>query len=114
MLVLYVHADASDTEASQLPSTDIPAILVRGKHKRIALPDFQLIRVTDKHICEGSLCEPVDTILSLLLSVSHPTLISSSQQVAYRGANAAGKAGEQRCCEKCSAVAIGPVGVSSA
>lgn len=43
MLVSYAHADASGTEASQLPSTDIPAALARGKHKQIALRDFQLI-----------------------------------------------------------------------
>lgn len=71
MLVLYAHADASDTEASQLPSTDIPDTLARGKHKQIALPDFQLIRVTDKHICEGSLCEPVNTILTVCYCKFH-------------------------------------------
>lgn len=90
MLGLYSHADASGSEASQLPFTDIPATLARGKHKQIALPDFQLIRVTDEHICEGSLCEPLNTTLQ----VSHPTFISGSQQVAYRAAKAAGKAGK--------------------
>lgn len=90
---------------SCLPQT-IPATLARGTHKQIALPDFQLIRATEEHICEGSLCEPLNT---MLFHTPHLSLVPSSLLTRVAKGKQVNKDDE-----KCSAVATCPLCVGSA